>query len=798
MMGDLWADEEGDEFKDAEEEREEDGAQAELEYEEKRTVPDADEHRDRDAEGLSGSTPAPGVYWSQGFGYDDSMPVEESPLRSFYGAHVKEEPREVPSRSPSGFIPLYTGTERRLPNPPMYGWSVGAQAGYYGGWGATVKTEPTGKQDVKREQTNMVIRTKTPVPGTVPANKKQPAPASHGGAYRTAASRAPTRSAYDLSSMVSNVMKVLPVFYSDTATTEKARDFWELFEAHTSHLPDQSRLLVFRQKIKGRPAERWWNNSTIKTFSTLKVRFHNQFLSRTADELWERLQTTKRERGESVEEWGDRVSDLCDSLDYPNPQMRYQLFRRGLRNKRMLASLDSGPARDIPEACEWLLAKEMSRPIEEDDEFPEDKKTAGASSGPADVATAETSSKLDKLTETMTTFVTQQQQWQQQMMRSQWQPPRSPRNRMPNVSATTSSPGPSGNAPPGNGRPRGIRMGADSRTQEGAPVCGRCGYVGHSRETCRRQMMICNQCGELGHIAVECEEGPSRGRNGGQVPAARNGGRGPMKCGFCKEDGHSFAGCPEVAALRGLAVSLREVNDSEGEDRDRDEVERTVSTVDVCMNVSAELDGMEPTLDDVLHGENKNKIEKKKAEFIVVSTDDEGENLVVKVDDLKHEKVYEDWKTDAEVRIGSEGLGASSDGVETSEVEKDESVEEETEPTEVNAGDGSCEEELGDELSKAITIEDVRLDEEVPTPFADAPPPYVAKIKDESMEESPAPFADAPPPYEWGDEEYDLSDCLLSTWTEGEAILAETVTEDGTVPLEVEAVSGYDHLFLDA
>ncbi|KAE8952941.1 hypothetical protein PR002_g32531 [Phytophthora rubi] len=161
----------------------------------------------------------------------------------------------------------------------MYGWSVGAQAGYHGGWGATVTTEPTVKQDVKREQTNMVIRTKTPVPGAVPANKKQPAPASHGGAYRTVASRAPTRSAYDLSSMVSNVMKVLPVFYSDTATTEKARDFWELFEAHTAHLPDQSRLLVFRQKIKGRPAERWWNNSTIKTFNTLKVRFHNQFLN---------------------------------------------------------------------------------------------------------------------------------------------------------------------------------------------------------------------------------------------------------------------------------------------------------------------------------------------------------------------------------------------------------------------------------------------------------------------------------------------------------------------------------------
>ncbi|KAE8988352.1 hypothetical protein PR003_g23460, partial [Phytophthora rubi] len=210
--------------------------------------------------------------------------------------------------------------------------------------------------------------------------------------------------------------------------------------------------------------------------------------------------------------------------------------------------------------------------------------------------------------------------------------------------------------------------------------------------------------------------------------------------------------------------------------------------------------GMEPTLDDVLHGENKNKIEKKKAEFIVVSTDDEGENLVVKVDDLKHEKVYEDWvasKTDPDVRVVSEGLDASSDGVETSEVGKDESVEEETKPTEVNAGGVPCEEELGDEPSKAVAIEDVNLDEEVPTPFADAPPPYVAKVKDESMEEPPAPFADAPPPYEWGDEEYDLSDCLFSNWTVREALPTETVKEDGTVPPEVETVLSFDRLFSD-
>ncbi|KAG1688770.1 hypothetical protein DVH05_003080 [Phytophthora capsici] len=63
---------------------------------------------------------------------------------------------------------------------------------------------------------------------------------------------------YDLSSLMSNIMKVLTMFYSDTATVEKARDFWELFEAHTGQLPDSERLLVFRQKLKGREAERWW------------------------------------------------------------------------------------------------------------------------------------------------------------------------------------------------------------------------------------------------------------------------------------------------------------------------------------------------------------------------------------------------------------------------------------------------------------------------------------------------------------------------------------------------------------
>ncbi|KAG3111314.1 hypothetical protein PI124_g8310 [Phytophthora idaei] len=49
--------------------------------------------------------------------------------------------------------------------------------------------------------------------------------------------------------------------------------------------------------------------------------------------------------------------------------MRYQLFRRGLRNKRMLVTLDASPAFDIPEACGRPMFKDIHCPMEEDDEF---------------------------------------------------------------------------------------------------------------------------------------------------------------------------------------------------------------------------------------------------------------------------------------------------------------------------------------------------------------------------------------------------------------------------------------------
>ncbi|OWZ09676.1 hypothetical protein PHMEG_00017581 [Phytophthora megakarya] len=142
-----------------------------------------------------------------------------------------------------------------------------------------------------------------------------------------------------LSNVVSHVVKSLPQFFSDSATVEKARLFWNAFEANTEGLPDQSRLLVFSQKLKGREAERWWGNSSIRDFKTLKLRFHNHFLN---------------------------YGSAC-KLRNENAGSRSK--NREIVNKRCLATLDSSPACDIPEATEWLMFKDMHRPIEEEDEF---------------------------------------------------------------------------------------------------------------------------------------------------------------------------------------------------------------------------------------------------------------------------------------------------------------------------------------------------------------------------------------------------------------------------------------------
>ncbi|OWZ19279.1 hypothetical protein PHMEG_0006496 [Phytophthora megakarya] len=192
-----------------------------------------------------------------------------------YETKVKEEP----TRSPSGFIPRYSGSESRRPDRPGFGW----------GWSQYQKTEVAKDPRVSVNKVKSRVwlgRPSLPEAGPSTRNSSGPFGASLTGLSPIA-----------LSNVVAHVVKSLPQFFSDSATVEKARLFWNAFEANTEGLPDQSRLLVFSQKLKGREAERWWGNPSIRDFKTLKLRFQNHFLSRTAEELWERLQTTKREPG---------------------------------------------------------------------------------------------------------------------------------------------------------------------------------------------------------------------------------------------------------------------------------------------------------------------------------------------------------------------------------------------------------------------------------------------------------------------------------------------------------------------
>ncbi|GMF55873.1 unnamed protein product [Phytophthora fragariaefolia] len=382
VFEELWEEEEADELKEEEDIEEQDaGVKTEPEtevktehceetepyeesgyYETEELYETEPSREERSQYGPSAYPGYGGVYYAgPGYGQYGDYGGYSQPLDYEGYGEAYEEPRY--HRGPSGVI-----TSRTVP-PRVSKKQV------------LVMSEP-GSMPVKpSSKAPTVARPSGSPPAKAPASTKPVARAKpKGGAVGATGTpqRAPrtvqSPSAAPVSSIalthaVSNAVKVLPLFHSAGVTVEKARDLWEAFEDTTRGLPDRSRLLVFRQKIKGSEAERWWNNSSIKTFETLKIRFHNHFLSRTADELWERFYSTKRARGGSIEEWGDRVSDLCDSLDYPDPRMRYQLFRRGLNNRRMQAILDSSPACAIPEACEWLMAKDMYRPAEEDEDF---------------------------------------------------------------------------------------------------------------------------------------------------------------------------------------------------------------------------------------------------------------------------------------------------------------------------------------------------------------------------------------------------------------------------------------------
>ncbi|OWZ09809.1 hypothetical protein PHMEG_00017430, partial [Phytophthora megakarya] len=332
-----------------------------------------------------------------------------------------------------------------------------------------------------------------------------------------------------LSNTVARAMKCLHQFLADSAIEEKDCLFWDTFEINPEGLPDQSRLLVFSQKLKGREAERWWGNSSIRDFKTLRLRFHNSFLSRGVDELWERLQTTKRQRGESIEEWCDCVSELCDSLDYLDARVRYQQFCRGLRNKRCLSSLVSSPACNTPEVTKWLMFKDMRRPIEEDDEFAGDVKTQNAVAS-NQAAIHAYSLKMDAILQGQS----------HQPTPSGFYQPRLPRNRSSRVDVVVGSNAPTnGNGfTNSSGQPfRDYRVGADQRTYDEDSICGRYHILGCTRDTRRRQRKMCRRCGISGYIAVECEQSGAQGFRDGSG------------CYICYKQGDAVVTYPQIVEL---------------------------------------------------------------------------------------------------------------------------------------------------------------------------------------------------------------------------------------------------------
>ncbi|OWZ00385.1 hypothetical protein PHMEG_00028435 [Phytophthora megakarya] len=355
-------------------------------------------------------------------------------------------------------------------------------------------------------------------------------------------------------------------FYFEGATVEKDRSFWDAFERATVGLKDAVRLNAFRVLLKGKTGVDWWMHSRIDDFDTLRTRFYNQFICQTPLQMIERLRNAKRAKGMSAEVWGDVISNLCDSAQVTDPQMRYQYFLTGIRNKVWKDALQTTMVNDIPRAVVTLLYKNMHLPTEDELEF-------------ARETTKKTSSK-ESMMQQMMGLIQQTQHLLVSQNRLLARPPRSPKNRAiessppfiaamyddQSISAVTEiAPDVSG----GN-----HRMGPDRYTQEGLSVCGRCHFLGCSRETCHYNNMTCENCKVRGHVAFECvqprlpngggnrsqqQTGQQQGSNGNNRKNSGNGNgiqqRGSGKCYLCDDPNHRVLNCPLRQTVMQLAAN---------------------------------------------------------------------------------------------------------------------------------------------------------------------------------------------------------------------------------------------------
>ncbi|GMF20951.1 unnamed protein product [Phytophthora fragariaefolia] len=176
-------------------------------------------------------------------------------------------------------------------------------------------------------------------------------------------------------SLIKNAVKMIPPFYSEKSSVEKARTFWNSFKRATVDLVESLRLSAFRECLKGKIGEAWWMYSKINNFETLKNRFYNQFICQTPLQLLEQLKNAKRSRGMSAEVWGDLIKGLCDDAHCYDPQLRYQYFLAGMRNREWKAALSTSLMNTIDHAVNVLLYKNMHLPVENDADFADETTT---------------------------------------------------------------------------------------------------------------------------------------------------------------------------------------------------------------------------------------------------------------------------------------------------------------------------------------------------------------------------------------------------------------------------------------
>ncbi|KAI9981035.1 hypothetical protein PInf_010389 [Phytophthora infestans] len=297
--------------------------------------------------------------------------------RTYEGSGAYDTPRQYSSSNPFG--PMLPPGWNPIEMPPTYPFTpmttpsmpAGTRPERTLNWG----TKPTDERSFQSHEGDPRLR------GNVGFDRERypryatPHPAALMAQY---AGREPHDYGRGLAPMVGipnelrNAVKVIVPLYSVTASSERAAAFWRSFEKFTMCMDDQLRLTAFEQCLKGKKGQEWWYNSRIHSFESLRSRFHNRFVCLTPAQTWPRLKTATRKRGESAEEWGDRLETICDALNLPEPRMRYEFFLEGIRNKQMRAVLNGNMIGSIEQACRILLFKNLHLPIEEDDEFPED------------------------------------------------------------------------------------------------------------------------------------------------------------------------------------------------------------------------------------------------------------------------------------------------------------------------------------------------------------------------------------------------------------------------------------------